>query len=78
MLELFKKKIYEPNSSCVIKCVNKIDKIIEALEGEGGGEKKKMYITKRMFTFSSILSPYSYSNLDIEMLSVILICFVYL
>lgn len=77
-MELFKKKIYEPNSSCVIKCVNKIDKIIEALEGEGGGEKKKMYITKRMFTFSSILSPCSYSNLDIEMLSVILICFVYL
>lgn len=52
MLELFKKKIYEPNSSCVIKCVNKINKIIEALEGEGG--KKKMYITNVYFLIDII------------------------
>lgn len=56
------------------KSVNKIDKIIKAVEEGGRG----IYITKRMFTFSLILSSCSYSNLDIEMLSVILICFVYL
>lgn len=55
-MELFKKKIYEPNSSCVIKCVNKIDKIIEALEGEGGGEEKNVYNETNVYFLIDIIS----------------------
>lgn len=56
MLELFKKKIYEPNSSCAIKCVNKIDKIIEALEDEGGGEEKNVYNETNVYFLIDIIS----------------------
>lgn len=55
MLELFKKKIYEPNSSCVIKCVNKIDKIIEALEGGGRG-RKNVYNETNVYFLIDIIS----------------------
>lgn len=68
----FKKNVYKPVSSFV----NKIDKIIEVVEEGGGGDVYNETNVYASILLYDLLVPIPTSN--IEMLSVILIRFIYL